>query len=200
MRLLDEIFPPLCLCCKEFGEKKWFCSSCWELLSLPNPKEKCRHCFANSPNLLCDICRQRPLLELPRAVVFESSLPASILRGKVKEAEEALTSIAFIFFQKLEWSIPDLIIPVPDERGEKSVRRMAKFFAALMGKPSVQFFNRTYRGFLQPDLVVSALSLEANQTVLLFDVSSSLSWLKKASDGVLDVFPKKAMILSLFGE
>lgn len=198
-QLLDEIFPRICLCCRECEMDRWFCSACWELLSLPQAKDRCRHCFTHSEFAICSTCRKISSLEIPRAWVFDPSLPAAILQKNQAETEDALAAAAFLFWNQLNWPIPHAIIPIPDEEGKKSIFSIAQKFAKLVNSPYEQVFKRTYRGFLEPDLVVSAHSLKANQIFLLLDGASSLSWLKVATKRFSEVFAKRVMILSLFG-
>ncbi len=197
--LLDEIFPPLCLCCGEKGAPQWFCSACWQLLSLPNPEERCRHCFENSQQPLCFTCQKSPALIFPKAKLFDPSLAASILQSRMDEIKEALSSMAFLLCVHLGWDNVDTVMAVPDEEGSKSAVHMAKFLAHLLGVPYVKGLERTHQAFLQPDLAPVAVHLQTGNHVLLFDAASRLSWLQKASRCLCELFPKKANVLTLFG-
>ncbi len=195
---LDLLFPRLCLCCKEMGADKWFCVACWDLLALPDPAHRCRHCFALSERLLCSSCSRSPVLCFPRAVIFPHSLPAKILQKKMGEAKEALSAMALIFWHRLAYDLPDAVWLVPDERGIHPVAKLAREFANLLHLRCFSGIKKTYSGFLQPDLALVEKKIPTDQTLLLFDVASSLDWLKKASAVVSDAFPKKVFILSLF--
>ena len=196
--MIDVIFPPLCLFCKEGKAEKWFCYSCWELLAPANPLERCRHCFGASEYQICQTCRKSPDLFFARAFVFEASGAAFLIERKMEEAEEALAAFAFLFWQRLGWKPPDAVIPLPDEHGRKSPLRIAKRFAQWIEKPCILGLKKTYTGYLKPDLILSKKKLPEDHSWLLFDGSSTLSWKKKASERIADAFPKKAMILSLY--
>lgn len=197
--LLDEIYPPICLCCQEKGATQWFCNSCWQLLSLPNPEERCRHCFESSEHLLCLTCRKSPAIIFPRVKVFDPSLPASILQSHMDEVLEALASTAFLLCIDLGWENFDAVMAVPDENGSKLVVHMAKFLAHLLGVPYVRGLKRVHTGFLESDLAALKVEHQAGKNILLFDAASRAHWLKRASDCLSELLPKKARVLTLFG-
>jgi hypothetical protein len=196
--LLDLLFPRFCLCCKEPKMEKWFCSACWSLLALPDPAHRCRHCFTLTEQSLCSICRTSPLLCFPRVFLFDFSPPALILRQNMRDVEEALSAMALIFWHRLAYDLPHAVCELPDERGQKSIARVAKNFAQLLNVPYVQGLKRTYAEFLRPDLALSNSRLGSDQTLVLFDEASSLAWLQKACAVVSDMFPKRVLIFSLF--
>lgn len=196
--LLDLFFPPLCLCCKEPLAEKWFCLACWQLLALPDPSQRCRHCFTLAEGPLCSTCRKQPLLCFPRIFLFEFSLPATILWRSRKEIEEALSAMALIFWHRFAYHRPDEIIPLPDEKGEKTVFHLAKRFARLLDAPYSPRLKRNYARFLKPALTLSDCSSLEGKSVLLFDGGSSHSWREKACAALSEGFPKKVLIFSLF--
>jgi hypothetical protein len=196
--LLDLLFPRFCLCCKEPGMEKWFCAPCWDLLALPDPAHRCRHCFTPVEGLLCLTCLKTPLLCFPRVLLFDCSPPASILRQNMDDAEEALSAMALIFWHRLTYDLPHAVFELPDEKGKKSIARVAKKFAELLNVPYVQGLKRTYAEFLKPDLALSSSRLRSDQTLVLFDGASSLAWLQKACAAISDAFPKRVLIFSLF--
>ncbi len=71
---LDLIFPPLCLACKERCRTKILCLECWALSELPDPVERCRHCFEefDERGNLCSQCLEKRLLPVMRAYVFNA--------------------------------------------------------------------------------------------------------------------------------
>lgn len=114
------------------------------------------------------------------------------------ETAEALAGLALIFWHRLGLDLPDLILPVPDQKGSKEIFLVARLFAKLIQKPYVHALRRTFVGFLQSEISLSTDSIKTDQTVLLFDGESSLPWLKVACDKTAELFPKQAMVLSLF--
>lgn len=195
--LLDLIFPRICLCCREGTADKVFCRTCWELLALPDPVERCRHCFKLGEEEICKTCYSDPKLCFPRAYLFEESFPSLILKRKMSEAVAALAGFAYILWHRLEWDLPDLVIPVPDQNGSKAIFQIAKIFSKLIERPFKKVLKRTHSGFLNPDISLKTEEKE-NQKILLFDGMSDSSWLQKACAQTSEIFPKRAQIFSLF--
>lgn len=184
MILFDLIFPPLCLACKERCETKFLCPDCWQLCTLPDPIERCRHCFEELDQRgdLCAQCREKKLLPIARAYVFDPASPAWRLG---KEPAEPMAAFALFQWIQLEWPLPDALIPMPD--GDSLV--IGRAFAAMLNVPFVRALHSTceYRGD----------SLEEDGQLLLFDVSNSLETLHKASLALSEAFPKRIYLLSL---
>ena len=195
--LLDLVFPRICLCCREGTADKMFCTVCWELLALPDPAERCRHCFTLAEEEVCKTCCKVPALCFPRVYVFDESLPAWILQRKISEAAEALAGFALVFWHRLEWDLPDLIVPVPDQNGSKAIFQIANIFSKLIERPCRKVLHRTYSAFLRPDLALKAKEKE-EQKILLFDLASDVPWLKKASAQIAETFPNRVRVFSLF--
>lgn len=145
--------------------------------------ERCRHCFEELEGWehLCQTCRKKKKLPIPRAYVFDPASPAALLN---KEAVEALAGFAFCQWVQLEWPTPDVIIPMP---GALSV---ASVFASLLERPLAQALSSSceYREG----------RLEDTQILLLFDVQSSLQDQEKAALSLMQAFPKRSYLLTLF--
>lgn len=183
--LLDFIFPPLCLSCKSRCKTKFLCPDCWELCRLPDPAGQCRHCFGelDERGNLCSRCREKKDLPAPRAFVFDPESPAHLLGY---EPPEALAGFAYLQWIQLEWPLMDGIVPMPDS----SSRSIGNALSQLMGVPLLSALNsqNSYREeYLDEDL-----------ELLLFDVNSSLEALRQSSISLLESFPKRIYILSLF--
>lgn len=195
--LLNLIFPPICLCCKESYADKWFCDPCWQLLAFGCWTSRCRHCFEETERLLCDVCRKQPLLCFPRVRLFDTSPAALILRQHLEEIEETLAAMAFVFWDHLALAEPDVVIAVPDERGSSHSFQIARYLAKFFNRPCIQGLKRTYSGYLEADIALSCAA-EPEQIILLLDVASSTPWLQKASSKAADFFPKKVFVISIF--
>ncbi len=182
--LVDVFFPPLCLACKARCATKFLCPECWLRCELPDPVERCRHCFEelDQRGELCSSCRRKPLLPVPRAYVFDPASPARFLG---LEAVDALSSFALIQWYKLDWEIPDVIIPMPDADSIS----IGRSFAVALDAP----FMRA----LHLDCEIKENILEEEQTLLLFDVSNRMEKLVKASLALSESFPKRIYLLSL---
>ena len=95
----------------------------------------------------------------------------------------------FAYFQwtMLEWPTPDAIIPMPDQNS----RAIGLALARLIDRPFVRalYTDGSYR----------EESLEEEQELLLFDGGSPNELLKDGTEALLEAFPKKIRLLSLYG-
>jgi hypothetical protein len=183
--ILDFLFPPLCLVCKERCSTKFFCPDCWQLCALPDPVERCRNCFEelDQRGNLCQQCRQDPLLPAVRATVFDSESPARLLGLDSCNAMAGFTVLQWI---QLEWPLPDAIISMPDPDSLS----LGRAFATLLDCPFVRALDSAcaYRED----------RLEEEQELLLIDVSNPLPVLQKAALSLCQSSPKRIYLLTLF--
>ncbi len=182
---LDFVFPPLCLACKEPAETKFLCPQCWDLCTLPDPIERCRHCFKelDRSSALCSQCLNRPLLLVARAHVFDAESPAFVLG---REHTYAMAGFAVALWTQLDWPVPDVIVPMPD----KDSIAIGRAFAELLDLPFVRAlqFNCEYKED----------RLEEEKIQLLFDVLNPIEKLQKSSLSLSESFPKRIYLLSLY--
>lgn len=183
MNLIDLIFPPLCLSCKERCSTRYLCPDCWWLCEPPDPAERCRHCFdeLDQRGTLCSQCRQEPRLSTVRAYVFDPESPARCLGLPA----QAMAGFAVHQWIQLEWPLPEVVIPMPDS---DSVT-IGRAFAQMLQIPFIRALETGY--------TYKEERLEENQLCLLFDVSHSLLELKKATLALAASFPKRIFLLSL---
>lgn len=182
--LIDLIFPPLCLACRERCETKFLCLDCWQLCTLPDPIERCRHCFEELDQRgdLCAQCREKKLLPIARAYVFDPASPAWRLG---MDPAEAMAAFAVCQWIQLEWPLPDAVIPMPDSHSVA----IGKAFAIMLNAPFVRALHSTCE--YKEDY------LEEDRELLLLDVSNSLENLHEAALSLLEAFPKRIYLLSL---
>lgn len=182
--ILEFIFPPFCLSCKERCKTKFLCPECWQLCALPDPVERCRHCFEelDGKGNLCLQCRQEKILPIARAYVFDPESPARFLGV---EAIDAMAGFALVQWIQLEWPLPDGIIPMPDA---DSIA-IGSSLARLLNVPFIRALNR--------DWSYKEDRLEEDQELILFDVSNSIEKLKKSAYALGEAFPKRVYLLSL---
>jgi hypothetical protein len=164
---------------------RFLCSSCWALCELPDPADRCRHCFEelDQRGNLCSLCRDKPILNAVRATVFDSESPGRYLG---LDSPDAMAGFALLQWIQLEWPMPYAIVPMPDPESQA----VAKAFAALLDLPYIQA--------LQGDGEYREGRLEEDEYLLLIDVSSSVAKLKKATDSLVGAFPKRIFLLTLF--
>ncbi len=185
---LDFIFPPLCLGCKEKCRTKHLCPACWELCAPPDPAERCRHCFGDLDQRgeICARCRRDPLLPFPRAYVFDERAPAKKLGF---DAVEALAGFAYNQWLRLDWAMPDAVVPMPD--GDSEV--LAKALAALLEKPRMKALRGAGERIELREEVLSE-----GQELLVIDVSNPIHRLQKATSVLSESFPKRIYVLTLY--
>lgn len=184
-QLLDFFYPPLCLSCQERSSTRFLCPNCWLFCALPDPVDRCRHCFEelDQRHDLCKRCRDEPALAATRAYVFDPASPAHYLG---LDAPEAMAGFAYIQWLQLEWPAPTALIPMPD-RDSISIGRA---LADLMEIPFIRA--------LAFDGIYKEGRLEEDEMLLLFDVSNFIDQIQKAAHSLADASPKKIYQLSLF--
>ena len=184
---LDLLYPPLCLSCGERCAEKHFCAACWELCAPPDPAERCRHCFAelDERQEVCSKCRAEPDFPVPRAFVFDPKAPVWKLRF---EREEGIAGFAFNQWIRLDWSIPDAIVPMPD----RDSRSLGKWFSRWLQRPCLKAIKQ--RG---DDLELFGKGLEEGKEILLVDGTNPKQKLQKAVNLLSEAFPKRIHVLSL---
>jgi hypothetical protein len=151
---------------------------------LPDPVERCRHCFEelDGKGNLCLQCRKEKWLPIVRAYVFDPESPAHFLGT---EALDAMAGFALIQWIQLEWPLPDGIVPMPDAD------------SIAIGGALARQLNVPFIRALNSDWSYKEDRLEEDQELLLFDVSNSIEKLKKAAYALGEAFPKRVYLLSL---
>lgn len=183
-RFVDMVFPPLCLACKERCDTKFLCPDCWQLCELPDPAERCRHCFEglDSRGNLCGQCRKARILPVVRAYVFDPESPSYLLG---LEGVDAMAGFAFLQWIQLEWPSPDVIVPMPDRD------------SVAIGRSLAQLIDCPFARALKGDCEYKEERLDEDLEVLLFDVSNSIERLQQASFALSESFPKRIRLVSL---
>jgi ComF family protein len=117
--LLNFVYPPICLACHALlpqGEET-LCLHCLEQLELIDPSDRCSHCFGPAMEPLCRDCRRhRSPLQVAAAFVYDET--ASVLVKNLKfggrvDLAPALAGYMAIQLERLMWTKPDLLVPVP---------------------------------------------------------------------------------------
>jgi|GEM_PF-1141807 len=189
----DFIFPPLCVCCKQVCRTCFFCPSCWDLCSPPDPLHRCFHCFDELydaqpfSKALCLQCQKEPDLSVPYACVFEPTLAAQRLCLEQKEVPEAIAAFAMNQWVRLDWPYPHVVVPMP------GAKNLAKPFALWLEVPEVELLS-VYHG----NWACYTDRVKEDQIFLLIDNHSSLSQIQKAVTALSEAFPKRIYVLSLY--
>jgi hypothetical protein len=173
------------LSCGEKVETKFLCPACWELSAPPDPIGRCRHCFeeVEEERAMCAQCIKEPLIETPRAFVFDKGAP---IQFKVDQIEGFA---AFMIYQwvQLDSGVPDLIAPMPDISSQK----LAKAFARAICAPYREIFRE------KGGEISLKKTLDEDLDVLLIDCANPMPLLQGASRALSETMPKKALILTL---
>ncbi len=177
--MLDLLFPPLCVICKERFEKKPFCPLCWDLCSLIDPVGRCPHCFEESQEL-CSRCRKKPWLVFTKAFVFEAVSPAFYL---LQHHEDLMASFMICQWARLNWPVPDLVIAMP------FMEMVAIHFSEKIQRPCLFFENQSLEDMEK---------IEEDLILLILDRGGLLESQKKVVQLLCATFPKRGYLLSLF--
>ncbi len=167
------VYQPACIHCDQpLAEScRLACDTCSELLELLDPTSRCRHCFGQSPTDACAECFGKPVPWHGIASAFDYTGPAaSLIRGLKYRNRPYLAKPAAAFiaaqFTRLDWPMPDLLVPVPMPRLRKMARgyNQAELLATELGlflkRPVVKALKRTVGAFSQ-----AGLSIEQRQNL-----------------------------------
>jgi hypothetical protein len=135
---------------------------------------------------ICRRCRKKASLPFPSAFVFELTPPVLHLCSRIQEEPEALAAFALVQWERLDWPIPDIVMPLPKAEG------VARAFASLLDCFFVDAV-RHWRG--KWDCKHSFL--EEDALILLISVKNSVDDIGKSIEAICEAFPKKIFVLSL---
>lgn len=164
--LLKLIFPSHCLHCEGMirGEAPLFCDDCVPLLSPIDPLERCPFCFGvKEGEGPCGKCRGKRQHLHRTAAVFDYAGPAATLVQRLKYGGLPYLAKdlgAYLVAQhcRLEWPLPDLIVPVPISttrwlsRGYNQSLLLAKSMGEILGIPVEDVLVRRSGDFSQAAL------------------------------------------------
>lgn len=225
--LVDLLYPPLCLHCANTVEQRdaSFCASCQSLLELIHPDERCPHCFSpqyHVENKLCLHCKQRYPVLNHIAAAFDYIGPAATLVKKMKYSNQphlAKGAAGYMVaqFLQLNWSLPDMIIPIPMplthwiERGYNQSELLAQHFSNIIGCPVQNALERRSGDYSQAGLTLEqrkALNSDkfylknnvniTDKTILLIDdVMTSGSTMRQCAEVLFDAYASSIYGLTL---
>ncbi len=218
--LLHLVYPLHCLHCDELiiDDQSVFCKSCTSLLELIDPEERCPFCFGLNDAIKakhCSYCAKKDYQLFYRVgSAFEYRGPAASLIKKLKYANQPyLASGAGAFlaiqFDRLQWPLPDAIIPVPlsfthwVERGYNQSELLAKSMAHFLQVPVWNAIRRHSGDYSQAGLTLSqrkslkgkyfklkeTYSLHDKTLLIIDDVMTTGSTLQKCAEVLLEGYP-----------
>lgn len=219
------IFPPLCVHCQGVIEdhRQHLCKSCFDLLVLIPPQERCPLCFEKifPKKVRCHRC---PPQVLKCAAVFEHEGPIASLLQQFKlhrrfALANSLAPFLVLQWAALKWPLPDLIIPIPQtlshrlQLGYNPSHLLATQLGLLLNTPVASLLKREGVTVSQTSLPLierAALSSEtfqwktrkppADQILLLIDDSMVTgATLRKAAERLKEAFPGQIFGLVVTG-
>jgi len=156
-KLLDILYPPLCLHCDAFLEKgkKLFCALCLEQLTPIDPQERCPTCFAEkAPAKKCTRCCSRHRVIKCQAASMPGFGPASTLSTSLKKGHEerllAAASLLALQWTQLNWPLHDAVTALPlstfarFKRGYDINALLAQEMARLTQRPFISYFRAKF--------------------------------------------------------
>lgn len=162
------LYPPLCLHCKNSieGHSALFCAHCSPLLDLIPTSERCPFCFSHQDGCkrrACSQCQKSAADFNGLAAALDYQGPAATLVQCMKYENqpylaEGAASFLVMQWAKLEWPLPDLIIPVPITwmhrifRGYNQSALLAKSFGKIVNRPVAELLLRRNSGWRQAGL------------------------------------------------
>lgn len=228
---LNLIYPPLCLHCKATPESdsNLLCSNCLALLQLIDPSERCPHCFSASyspEHHLCSECKRKPPILNGVGASFDYVGPAGSLVKKLKYSDQpylAKGCAAYMAMQflRLDWPLPDLIVPVPIAfthlmtRGYNQSLLLSQELSLILDKPVQEVLVRKSGDFSQAGLtrkqrlklegtrfqlkskLKTIESLEEKTILLVDDVMTTGSTMQKCAEAMMEGFPSKLYSLAV---
>lgn len=152
------IYPQLCIHCKE-ESKTLLCTGCRDQLELLTALGRCPTCFSVLDGS-CMRCRKRsrPIRGIAAACEHRGAAAALLDEFKIHsrfQLARTLASYMIVQHSRLEWPIPDLIVPVPQfwiqsfERVYNPSLLLAKEMAAIWGCEITSLLKRQGAHFSQ---------------------------------------------------
>lgn len=221
---LNLLYPPLCLHCERDKDKDFlFCSQCAMMLELIDPSNRCPGCFTESDGKsMCDECRQRRRVIYRMGAAFDYMGPAATIVKQMKYGDRpylAKGAGAYLVAQliRLDWPIPDLIIPVPLtrmhwwERGFNQAALLAKEVGEGLNCPVKEVLRRSSGDFSQAGLnpeqrrqlnstsfsLIEGITIRDCCVLLIDDVMTTGSTLQQCAEVLVEGFPASIYALTV---
>lgn len=216
------IYPSTCIHCSVLlgNDFSVLCESCLHLMDLIDPAMRCSFCFSEYQND-CLECKHTPSLFAGIATAFDYVGPAATLIKKLKYGNqpylaEGCSGFLAAQFLRLEWPMPDVIIPVPISRTRQWTRGynqsllLSQGLSKILNIPVQDSIKRKSGDFSQAGLsrkqrleldgknfILKSNQNIKNKTILLVDdVMTTGSTLFRCAEALLDEQPGKMYALT----
>lgn len=213
------IYPALCIHCSQTTGhyRQLLCKECKQNFTLIDPSGRCRRCFslAEMDSGPCGLCKEYSHPFKGLASAFEHIGPAAALvselkyKGRFKLAKD-LAAFMFVQFCRLDWPVPDMIIPVPQSfsrgmiRGYNQSLLIAEEFGKRIDRSphnilkrrnsdfSQTGLNRQQRNQLRSDAFGWKKPIDLSDRIVLVidDVMTTSSTLRRCGAVLQEGFPK----------
>ncbi len=219
-KLLEIIYPPLCLCCQQRTEQllHLFCKTCLEHLTLLDPEHRCARCFACIESSgMCRICTTQHAPFKRHAAACEDFGPPRALLTHLQRGEHMLAktiaSLMVMQHNALDWPLPDWIISCPTHlfpvlypQGKlthQTASEMGRIFDRPLCSALKKMINYSYFRNLDPKQEPTRFSSTAHQqadladkTLLLISLAANREEIVQACEQLQGFFPKEICSIS----
>lgn len=164
---LHLFYPSSCLHCQTLlpPSDPLLCQNCLSHLDFIDPISRCPICFNSSedPTFPCEECTHTPPFYTKAASVFDYIGPAATFVKKLKYSNQpylakGMAAYMLLQFDRLQWPLPDAIIPVPIpfsrwlSRGYNQSALLAEEISRYLNRPVLNAIKRTSGDFSQAGL------------------------------------------------
>jgi len=221
--LLSVLFPPLCLSCDTLLEKqdRKLCDECASLLEFIDPADRCPRCFSSITTKSCPNCFRTMHPFSGTASAFDFCGPPAALVQKMKGCGQSylakvLAACLMTQLGRLNWPMPDLIVPVPLswerhlKRGFNQSFLIGQELSDMVGIPLENILSRAFGEFSQsslghkqrqrqnPRFFLKKGSFIEDKTILLVDdVIVTGQTLQRCAKALVEGFPRKIYGLTI---
>lgn len=220
------LYPPLCLHCSyPLKDNNLFCPPCQELMAPIDPSSRCPYCFSHEfdPHQedCCAKCKKNSLEIDKMASVFDyEGPPATLVKylkyGSLPYLSSGMGAYLAAQYFKLEWPLPDLIVPMPIsrlrkwERGFNQSELMAQALSFYLQRPVKMLLKRRSGDFSQAGMnkeqredlsadvfsFMEGIDIKDKSLLLIDDVMTTGSSLKCCAEKLRSQYPSSIFALT----
>ncbi len=217
---LSLLYPPLCVHCNCLlhNPSQLLCEDCLIIMELIDPNERCPYCFSSNycpEQRVCQECQKKsPILHRIGSAFDYTGPAASLIRhlkyGNQKYLARGCGAYLAAQFLRLEWPMPDVIIPVPIafnhwvNRGFNQCELLANHLGDIIKCPVVNALRRRSGDYSQAGLnreqrmklIGNTFELRKgyqfyDKTILLVDdVMTTGSTMRKCAEQLYETYPE----------